>query len=140
MFTRTKVAGVLARLDLPGILHRFLADPASARPAAVALAGMLPRMLATVEDGRARRLVARIVPRILGGPGAGRVVARALHGLVEGGRHQEVFGFVLGQFRTLLASKEETLRRRSRSGCASRAAGWSAGRWVPRSRDACWQR
>ena len=66
------------RLDVPGILHRFLADPASARPAAVALAALLPRILATVEDGRARRVVARIVPRILGGPGAGRVVARAL--------------------------------------------------------------
>src|SRR6476646_7655322 len=45
VFTSQEVAGVLARLDLPGILHRFLADPESARPAAVALAGMLPRIL-----------------------------------------------------------------------------------------------
>src|SRR3954447_10590258 len=107
VFTGAEVSGVLSRLDLPGILHRFLADPASARPAASALAAMLPRILATVEDGRARRLVARIVPRILGGPGAGRVVARALHSLVEGGRHQEVFSFVLGQLRVLLANQEE---------------------------------
>ena len=97
VFTGQEVAGVLARLDLPGILHRFLADPGSARPASVALAGMLPRLLATVEDGRARRPLSRLAPRILGGAGAGRVVARAMRGLVEGGRHQEVFGFVLGQ-------------------------------------------
>ena len=105
--------------------------PGSARPAAMALAGMLPRLLSTVEDGRARRLVARIVPRILGGAGAGRVVARALHSLVEGGRHQEVFGFVLGQFRTLLASKEETLRTRDRG--ARARAGRPVGRLGARS-------
>jgi uncharacterized membrane-anchored protein YjiN (DUF445 family) len=135
VFTGQEVAGVLARLDLPGILHRFLADPQSARPAAVALAGMLPQLLSTVEDGRARRLVARIVPRILGGPGAGRVVARALHSLVEGGRHQEVFGFVLGQLRTLLASKEDTLRiaieERVREQ-GGRLVGWALGASVAR--------
>ena len=135
VFTANEVAGVLARLDLPGILHRFLADSASARPAATALAAMLPRILATREDGRARRLVARIVPRILGGPGAGRVAARALHSLVEGGRHQEVFGFVLGQLRTLLAAKEDTLRvaieERVREQ-GGRLVGWALGASVAR--------
>jgi uncharacterized membrane-anchored protein YjiN (DUF445 family) len=135
VFTGDEVAGVLARLDLPGILHRFLADPAAARPAAVALAGMLPRLLATVEDGRARRLVSRLVPRILGGPGAGQVVARALRSLVEGGRHQEVFGFVLGQFKTLMASKEDALRAaieervREQGG---RLVGWALGASIAR--------
>jgi uncharacterized membrane-anchored protein YjiN (DUF445 family) len=135
VFTADEVAGVLARLDFPSILHRFLADPASARPAATALAAMLPRLLATVEDGRARRLLARIVPRILGGPGAGQVVARALHTLVEGGRHQEVFGFVLGQLRDLLAGKEETLRlaieQRVREQ-GGRLVGWALGASIAR--------
>jgi len=135
VFTADEVAGVLARLDLPGILHRFLADPASARPAATALAAALPRILATVEDGRARRLAARIVPRILGGPGAGQVVARALHSLVEGGRHQEVFGFILTQLRVLLASKEEAVRTaieervREQGG---RLVGWALGASIAR--------
>ena len=135
VFTADEVAGVLARLDLPGILHRFLADTTSARPAAVALAAMLPRLLATVEDGRARRLVARLVPRLLGGPAAGQVVARALHGLVEGGRHQEVFGFVLGQLRDLLGAKEEAIRTaieervREQGG---RLVGWALGASIAR--------
>jgi uncharacterized membrane-anchored protein YjiN (DUF445 family) len=135
VFTADEVAGVLARLDLPGILHRFLADPASARPAAVALAGTLPRILASVEDGRARRLIARIVPRLLGGPGTGQVVARALHSLVEGHRHQEMFGFILGQLRTLLASKEESIRNaieervREQGG---RLVGWALGASIAR--------
>jgi uncharacterized membrane-anchored protein YjiN (DUF445 family) len=47
---------------------------------------------------------------VLGGAAAGRVVARALSGLVEGGRHQEVFTFILGQLRTMLSGKEEDLR------------------------------
>ncbi|HET7881163.1 MAG TPA: DUF445 domain-containing protein [Acetobacteraceae bacterium] len=135
VFTESEVAGVLGRLDLPGILHRFLADPAAARPAAVALAAMLPRVLATVEDGRARRLVARVVPRILGGPAAGQVVARALTSLVEGGRHQEVFGFVLAQLRQLLAGKEEALRvaieERVREQ-GGRLVGWALGASIAR--------
>ena len=135
VFTGPDVSRMLARLDLPNILHRFLADPASARPAAVAMAGMLPRLLATVEDGRARRLLARIVPRILGGPGAGIVVARTLQGLVQGGRHQEVFGFILSQVKAILSGKEETLRIaiearvREQGG---RLVGWALGASIAR--------
>ena len=135
VFTDAEVTGVLARLDLPGILHRFLAESASARPAAQAIAAMLPRVLASVEDGRARRLAGRILPRLIGGAASGRVVARALRGLVEGGRHQEVFGFVLGQVRVLLAGKEEALRAaieervREQGG---RLVGWALGASVAR--------
>ena len=131
--TEREVAGVLSRLDIPAILRRFLSDPASSGPAAVALAGMLPKLLETVEDGRARRVVARIVPRLLGGPGSGRVVARALQVLVAGGRHQEVFGFVLAQVRTLLASKQDQVRHvieervREQGG---RLVGWALGATV----------
>ena len=135
VFTADEVAGVLGRLDLPGILHRFLADPAAARPAATALAAMLPRLLATVEDGRARRLITRIVPRIVGGPRTGQVVARALHGLVEGGRHQEVFGFVLAQLRELIANREEAIRvaieERVREQ-GGRLVGWALGASIAR--------
>jgi uncharacterized membrane-anchored protein YjiN (DUF445 family) len=135
VFTGDEVAGVLRRLDLPSIIHRFLADPVAARPAAEALAGMLPKLLATIEDGRARRLIARLVPRMLGGPGAGRVVARALAGLVEGGRHQEVFSFFLAEMKRLLASKEEALRTviedrvREQGG---RLVGWALGASIAR--------
>ncbi|MDE2515929.1 MAG: DUF445 domain-containing protein [Rhodospirillales bacterium] len=135
VFTETEVAGLLHRIDLPEILRRFLSDPQAARPAAAALATLLPRLLATVEDGRARRMVARIAPRLLGGPGAGIVVARALRGLVEGGRHQEAFGFVLGEFRTLLEGREEALRAaieervREQGG---RLVGWAMGATIAR--------
>lgn len=135
VFTGKEIANVLGKLDLPLILHRYLADPAAAHPAAVALSGMLPRVLATVEDGRARRVLARIVPRIVGGPGAGKVVARALHGLVDGGRHQEVFGFVLTQLKAGLASQEDTLRTaieervREQGG---RLVGWALGASIAR--------
>ncbi len=135
VFTGPDVARVLRELDISGMFRRFLADPAATRPAAEAIAGMLPRLLLTLEDGRARRLAQRIIPRILGGPGAGAVVARALRGLVEGGRHQEVFGFILGQFKTLLASREEALHRaieervREQGG---RLVGWAMGATIAR--------
>ena len=135
VITQQEVASVLGRLDVPGILARYLSDPALAKPAALTLAALLPRILATVEDGRARRVVSRIVPRILGGPGAGMVVARAMRGLVEGGRHQEVFGFILEQLKTLLSAQEETLRHaieervREQGG---RLIGWALGASIAR--------
>ncbi|MGE0226451.1 MAG: DUF445 domain-containing protein [Acetobacteraceae bacterium] len=135
VFTKDEVAGVLARLDLPGILHRFLSDPVSARPAATALAAMVPRLLTSVEDGHARRMVARIVPRLLGGPASGQVIARALRGLVEGGRHQEVFGFILTELKQILTSREDALRAaieervREQGG---RLVGWALGASIAR--------
>jgi len=86
-----------------------LKDPAVATPATRALTGLVPRILATVEDGRARRMLARIVPRMVGGAASGRIVGRALRTLVDGGRHQEALGFLLGELRVLLDSKHDTL-------------------------------
>ena len=78
VITADEVSVLLGRLDVPGILSRYLSDPVSARPAAIALATLLPRILATVEDGRARRVAGRIIPRVpsagcrgRGGRGAG---------------------------------------------------------------------
>ncbi len=135
VFTEQEVARSLAKLDLAGILAAFLAEPATGRPAAAALAGLLPRLLATVEDGRARRVIGRILPRLLGGPESGRVVARALRQLIEGGRHQEVFGYILGQMKLLLASREHILaqaieeRVREQGG---RLVGWAMGASIAR--------
>ncbi|MCO6417176.1 DUF445 domain-containing protein, partial [Siccirubricoccus sp. KC 17139] len=61
VFTEAEVARVIARLDLAGILRSFMADPAAARPAAEAMAATLPRLLASLEDGRARRLLGRLL-------------------------------------------------------------------------------
>jgi uncharacterized membrane-anchored protein YjiN (DUF445 family) len=110
VITQAEVSRVLVQADLPGLLNRFLSDPATVRPAAEALAASLPRIFASLEDGRARRIFDRLLPRVVGGPAAGRVVAKALYGLVEGGRHQEVFTFILGQLRGMLTSKEDDLR------------------------------
>lgn len=135
VFTSAEVSNVLGQLDLPGIMHRFLADPAAAHPAAVGLAGMLPKLLRTVEDGRARRILARVVPRLAGGPAAGQIVARALHNLVEGGRHQEMFGFILSEMKATLTGREAALRHaiedrvREQGG---RLVGWALGASIAR--------
>ncbi len=135
VFSAGDVARILGGLDVPAILRRFLSDPASARPAATALAEMLPRLLATVEDGRARRVMARLVPRLIGGPATGEMIARVLTGLVEGGKHQEVFGFILGQLKTALADREEALRvaieERVREQ-GGRLIGWALGASIAR--------
>jgi len=135
VFTESDVRKFLGNLDSPGILRRFLADPASTEPAAQALAAMLPKLLASIEDGRARRLLARLLPRLIGGRAAGVVVARALAGLVEGGRHQEVFSFILNQLKQTLQAREEVLREAIKDRVkeqGGRLVGWAIGATVAR--------
>ncbi len=130
VLTETEVSAAVSRLDVTAIVAGFLADAEARRPAAEALSAMLPRLLGAIEDGRARRLIGRILPRLVGGQGGGRVVGRALRQLVEGGRHQEVFGFILGQLKTVLAGREAALqvaieeRVREQGG---RLVGWAVG-------------
>jgi len=133
VFTEDEIGRTLEKIDLAGIIARSLSDPATARPLAEALAAMLPKLLGTVEDGRARRVITRILPRMLGGPESGRVIGRALRQLVEGGRHQEVFGYVLTQVKSLLVAREEAIRAaiqervREQGG---RLVGWALGATV----------
>ncbi len=135
VFTEAEVRRVLGRLDLAGIFRSFMADPAAARPAAEAMAATLPKLLDSIEDGRARRLLGRLLPRMAGGPGGARILARALRALVEGGRHHEVFGLAIAQLRSVLASKEDQLRTaittrvRAEGGAL---VGWLAGAAVAR--------
>jgi uncharacterized membrane-anchored protein YjiN (DUF445 family) len=128
--TEAEVSRLLGRLDVPQLVGTVLANDELVKPLAVTLAGYLPRILASVEDGRARRVLGRILPRMVSSPMAGRVVARALRGLVEGGRHQEMFGFILAKLRLGMQEKEDQLRRmiedrvREQGG---RLLGWALG-------------
>ena len=135
VFTEAEVRRVIGRLDLAGILRGVMADPAAARPTAEAIAASLPKLLASIEDGRARRLLGRLLPRMAAGPGGARILARALRTLMAGGRHNEVFDLAIGQLRTILASKEDQLRGaieqrvRAEGGAL---VGWLAGAAVAR--------
>ena len=133
VFTEADIRKVLGNIDFPAILRRFLADRTTTRPLAEALAGMLPKLLASIEDGRARRLLARLLPKLAGGRAAGIVVARALSGLVEGGRHQEVFSFILNQLKETLANQEEVLREAIKERVreqGGKLVGWALGATV----------
>ena len=135
VFTEAELRRVLGSLDLSAILRGFLNDPVATRPAAQALARMLPRLLTTLEDGRARRLLGRLLPRMAGGPGAAPVVARALRALLASGRHQAVFDIAITQLKTILVAKEDDLKRaitarvRDEGGAL---VGWMAGAYTAR--------
>jgi len=133
VFVEAEVRGILTRLDPAAVLQRFLADPATARHSAAALSGMLPRILRTLSDGRARRLLVRLLPRMVTGPAAARLVARVLRALISSGRHQEVFGLAVTQLKAVLAAREDSLREaiaarvRAEGGAV---VGWLAGATV----------
>jgi uncharacterized membrane-anchored protein YjiN (DUF445 family) len=107
---RDEVTRLMGRFDVGAFAKMLLTDPAIVGPMARTLANALPRVLASVEDGRARRTLGRLIPRLIGGPEAGRVVARALRGLVENDRHQEMLTFILDRLRAGMASREYQLR------------------------------
>lgn len=110
VFTEADIKRLLGDLDISSIFQRLLSDPAITAPLASSLAGMLPKLLATIEDGRARRLLNRLLPKLVGGRAGGLVIARALSGLVQGGKHQEMFSFILSQIKEMLAQREDVLR------------------------------
>ena len=135
VFTEAEVRRVLGRLDLAGIFRSVMADPAAARPAAEAMAATLPRLLESLEDGRAKRLLGKLLPRMAGGPGGARILARALRALVAGGKHHEVFDLAIAQLRVILGSKEEQLRTAIESRVRAEGGalvGWLAGAAVAR--------
>ncbi len=128
--TEEEVSRALARLDVPDLVRRFLADPQTIEPLARALATAVPGLFTTLEDGSVGRVAGRVASRLLGGSGASLVLARALHGLVDGGRHQEVLGFLLEQLRGALAAKQDQLRRMIEervSEQGGRVVGWAIG-------------
>jgi uncharacterized membrane-anchored protein YjiN (DUF445 family) len=127
---KDEVTRLMSRFDVGLFVRQILSDPGVAAPLARSLAGMLPRLLASMEDGRARRMLGRLVPRLLGGPEASRVVARALRSLVAGGQHQELLSFILDKLRDGLLSRDEQLRRFIEARVADQGGilvGWALG-------------
>jgi uncharacterized membrane-anchored protein YjiN (DUF445 family) len=108
--TEEEVSRLLGRIDLSDIVRAIFTTDEVVQPLARTLAGYMPRVLRTIEDGRARRVLGRVLPRMIGGAEAGRILARTLRGLVEGGRHQELFGFILTKLRIGMLEKEDQLR------------------------------
>lgn len=135
VFTEAEIERVLAKVDVADLLRRVLDDPATTRPAAEALAASLPRLLTAMEDGRARRLLLRLLPRMVSGPAAARMLARMLRTLMAGNQHQAVFGLALTQIKALLAAKEEDLRGAIQARVRAEGGalvGWLAGGTVAR--------
>ncbi|MDB5412642.1 MAG: hypothetical protein JWR10_977 [Rubritepida sp.] len=133
VFTEGELRRVIAKLDIATIIAGFLADREASRPAAQALAAALPRLLTTLEDGQARRLMTRLLPRVAGGPGAAAAVARALRALLAGGQHQAVFDLALAQLKVVLAAKREELREAIKRRVRDQGGalmGWAAGAYV----------
>lgn len=130
VFTESDIKRLLGGLDVSAIFQRFLSDPETTRPLAESLAHMLPKLLATLEDGRARRLLSRLLPKLIGGRAGGIVIARALSGLVEGGKHQEMLSFILTQIKDAMAQREDTLREAVKervSEHGGKLVGWAVG-------------
>lgn len=135
VFTEAELHRLLARMDPARILERFLSDPTQVRPAVIGLAGLLPRVVTTLEDGRARRVVARLLPRLVTGPAAGRMLARVLRALMAGGQHQQVFSVVVAEVKRILSDRQTDLEAAIRTrvrGKGGAITDWLAGATIAR--------
>ncbi|MFT9014908.1 MAG: DUF445 domain-containing protein [Acetobacter sp.] len=110
VFTEKEVTRVLAQMDVPALVARMLDDSATQDTIVGAVTRSTPQILDRLEDGRASRGLARVLPRLLGGNDLAPVIAKALRSMVDDDRHQEVLSYLLGQIKDGLQSKESSLR------------------------------
>lgn len=132
-FTPESIRRGVEGVDVAAAAARWLADPVAARRTAAALAPFVPRLLDSLAEGRAQTVLRRLLPRIVAGPGTGRLVGRLLRTLLDGGQHQEVFGYALAQVKTALATNEERLRAAIEGRVAEqggKVVKWVAGAWI----------
>lgn len=132
-FTPDAIRRAVEGVDVAAAAARWLADPVAARRTAGAVAPFVPRLLESLAEGRAQTVLRRLLPRIIAGPGTGRLAGRLLRTLLDGGQHQEVFGYALAQVKATLAANEEKLRVAIESRVAEqggKVVKWVAGAWI----------
>jgi uncharacterized membrane-anchored protein YjiN (DUF445 family) len=134
VFTEAELAAFLRRFDLPRLIGAYLADPAHAAALARGLAPLLPGLWRAAGDGRLRAWVGHLSARLIAEQGP-EILARVLAALIEGGKHQEAFGFLLGELKATLATRDAALRAaiaervREQGG---RLIGWALGAAIAR--------
>ena len=134
-FTPESIRRGVEGVDVAAAAARWLADPPAARRAAAAIAPFVPRLLDALGVGRAQTVLRRLLPRLVAGPGTGRLAGRLLRTLLDGGQHQEVFGYALAQVKATLAANEEKLRVAIEGRVAEqggKVVKWVAGAWIAR--------
>ncbi|WP_291296116.1 DUF445 domain-containing protein [Elioraea sp.] len=132
-FTPESIRRAVDGVDVGAAAGRFLSDPASARRAAIALAPFVPQLLEALADGRARKALRRVLPRLVSGPEAGPVVARLLRSFLDGSHHQEVFSQALTRIKITLANNEDKLKSAIEARVAEQGGSmvkWVAGAWI----------
>lgn len=134
VFTEAELTAFLRRFDLPRLIGAALADPTRATGLARFLAPLLPALWQAVGDGRVRAWAGRFVARLIAEQGP-EILARVLSALIEGGKHQEAFSFLLAELRAAITAKDAALRAaiaervREQGG---RLIGWALGAAIAR--------
>jgi uncharacterized membrane-anchored protein YjiN (DUF445 family) len=108
--TGPEIDRVMAEINMAGLLRDVLTDDRVVKQLAAALAQYLPRLLRAIEDGRAKRTLARLLPRLMGGRQGGQIAVRGLRAMTDSGRHQLVLEFVLEKLRAAMLAREADLR------------------------------
>jgi|BEDMetMinimDraft_2_1075160.scaffolds.fasta_scaffold00706_6 uncharacterized membrane-anchored protein YjiN (DUF445 family) len=134
VFTEAELTAFLRRFDLPRLIGAHLANPARAEELARFLAPLLPGLWQALGDGRVRAWAGRFIARLIAEQGP-EILARVLSALIEGGKHQEAFGFLLAELKATITAKDAALRAaiaervREQGG---RLIGWALGAAIAR--------
>lgn len=129
-FSDEDVAAVLHRFDFAKTLAETLDKPENFNSVSQQLRISIPGLLESLSDGRGAGFLARVLDVFVKREDIAPLILRACQAMVQNDIHQEVFSFLLSQFRAMIMTKEADLRHFVESRVreqGGRLIGWAIG-------------
>ncbi|UMM63397.1 DUF445 domain-containing protein [Aristophania vespae] len=109
-FSEKDVAAALQRFDFAKLLSQSLNDAENFSSISQQLRVIIPSLLTRLSDGRGATFLARVLDVFIKRDDIAPLIIRILKVMVDGDIHQEVFSFILVQFREMVMTRETELR------------------------------
>ncbi|MDF7674952.1 DUF445 domain-containing protein [Acetobacteraceae bacterium ESL0709] len=129
-FSDEDVAAVLERFDFARTLAETLDRPENFNSVSQQLRISIPGLLESLSDGRGANFLARVLDVFVKREDIAPLLLRICQAMVKNDVHQEVFSFLLSQFRGMVMTKEADLRHFVESRVreqGGRLIGWAIG-------------
>lgn len=110
IFTKKDITLILNKIDLFGLLGKFLSKPENIESLSNVLLKSIPDVLDRIEDGRVSLFMTRILNRLLSGKSISPFIGRVIRIMLDIDQHQDIISFILEILKKTLKDKEASLR------------------------------